>query len=177
MSFSIWPVFLPLTSSRRSWPTSRLRNNRALCRACTWGRVVSEYQDERARGDYLIRNVLGVDRASGAIAVGDLVRPGQTVQFHIRDADAADQDLGHLLGKARDRCADQPARGALLFTCNGRGSNLFDEPDHDAGLLSFCLGRIPTAGFFAAGELGPIGGKNYLHGYTASIALFAPLPD
>ena len=127
------------------------------------GRVVSEYQDERARGDYLIRNVLGIDRASGAIAVGDLVRPGQTVQFHIRDAPwPPTRNLGHLLGKARDRCADQPARGALLFTCNGRGSNLFDEPDHDAGLLSFCLGRIPTAGFFAARELGPIGSKNYL---------------
>ena len=135
------------------------------------GRVASEYRDTFRRGDFLVRNVMGADPDTGVIAVGDLVRTGQTVQFHVRDAASADEDLRELLcGTPRPV---SPA-GALMFTCNGRGSRLFAEPSHDARALQDCLGPLPTAGFFAQGEIGPIGSRTFLHGFTASIALFEP---
>jgi small ligand-binding sensory domain FIST len=134
------------------------------------GRVINEYQDHFDRGDFLVRNCLGADRDTGALAIGDYVRAGQTVQFHVRDAATADEDLRALLAQAKH---DGDAQAALLFTCNGRGRRLFDRPDHDAGLLAELLGAVPVAGFFAQGEMGPIGGKNFLHGFTASAALFS----
>ena len=130
------------------------------------GRVINEYQDRFERGDFLVRNCVGADRDTGALAIGDYVRPGQTVQFHVRDSQTADEDLRELLAQADGGAA------ALLFTCNGRGTRLFDEPNHDAGVLREVLGKIPVAGFFAQGEMGPIGGKNFLHGFTASAAIF-----
>ena len=136
------------------------------------GMVIDEYQAEPGQGDFLIRGVAGVDPESGAIAVGDEVVVGQTVQFHVRDAGSADEDLRRTLERAAAALGTRRAAGALLFTCNGRGSRLFAEPDHDAGLLAEVLGKIPVAGFFCAGELGPVGGQNFLHAYTASIALF-----
>lgn len=134
------------------------------------GRVINEYQDHFERGDFLVRNCLGADRDTGALAIGDYVRPGQTVQFHVRDADTADEDLRALVTRAK---SEGEAQGALLFTCNGRGTRLFDRPDHDAAVLAELLGGLPVAGFFAQGEMGPIGGKNFLHGFTASAALFS----
>ena len=95
------------------------------------------------------------------------------MQFHLRDASSADEDLRELLGTAATADAISP-QGALLFTCNGRGTRLFSEPHHDAGMVAELLGSIPIAGFFAMGEIGPIGGKNFLHGFTASLALFSP---
>jgi len=136
------------------------------------GMVIDEYQAEPGQGDFLIRGVAGVDPDSGAIAVGDEVVVGQTVQFHVRDAGSADEDLRRTLEREAAALGTRRAAGALLFTCNGRGSRLFAEPDHDAGLLAEVLGKIPVAGFFCAGELGPVGGQNFLHAYTASIALF-----
>jgi small ligand-binding sensory domain FIST len=133
------------------------------------GRVINEYQDTFGRGDFLVRNVLGADE-SGAIGITDVVRVGQTVQFHVRDAATADEDLRHLLSESADI---GPAAGALLFTCNGRGSRLFSAPDHDVAVLHDSFGPIPVAGFFAMGEIGPIGGQNFVHGFTASIAIFA----
>jgi small ligand-binding sensory domain FIST len=133
------------------------------------GRVINEHKATFARGDFLVRNVLGGDRERGAIAVNDELEIGTTVQFHVRDAESADEDLRQLLA---DRAGDQPPDGALLFTCNGRGRHLFGLPDHDAGLLADLLGPVPTAGMFSAGELGPVGGRNFVHGFTASIALF-----
>ncbi|HUF84495.1 MAG TPA: FIST N-terminal domain-containing protein [Acidimicrobiia bacterium] len=129
------------------------------------GLVVDEHKAEFERGDFLVRNLLGADRESGALAVGDRVNVGQTVQFHVRDAGAADEDLRELL-------AGVDADAALLFTCNGRGQHLFGAPDHDAGLVEQMLGPIPLAGCFCAGEIGPVGGRNFLHGFTASLALF-----
>jgi len=135
------------------------------------GVVMNEYQDTFQRGDFLIVNVHGVDRESGALATGGLMRVGQTVQFHIRDAETADEDLRHLL--ERDLAsATSAARGALLFTCNGRGTRMFSTPNHDASAIQKCLGPLPMAGFFAQGELGPVGRKNYIHGFTASVVLF-----
>jgi len=129
------------------------------------GVVVDEHRTEFGRGDFLVRNVMGADRESGAIAIGERVSVGQTVQFHVRDAAAADEDLRELLTGAS-------GQGALVFTCNGRGQRLFGTPNHDASVLDDLLGPIPAAGGFCAGEIGPIGGRNFLHGFTASIALF-----
>ncbi|MGH3520618.1 MAG: FIST signal transduction protein [Haloechinothrix sp.] len=140
------------------------------------GIVVDEYRETPARGDFLIRAVLGADESSGAIEVGDVVEVGTTVQFQIRDAAGADDDLRVALHRVQTEVSGHPA-GALLFTCNGRGRRMFDVPDHDATLVEDVLGGIPLAGFFAAGELGPVGGRNALHGFTASLALFVDEPD
>jgi small ligand-binding sensory domain FIST len=129
------------------------------------GVVVDEHRSEFRRGDFLVRNLFGVDQARGALAVGDQLEVGQTVQFHVRDAQAADEDLRALL-------APETADAALVFTCNGRGLRFFGEPDHDASVVDDLLGTLPVAGAFCAGEIGPIGGRNFLHGYTASVALF-----
>ena len=133
------------------------------------GRVMTEYQDQFEAGDFLIRNVLGVDREAGAIAIADYVRPGQTIQFHVRDELAAHRDLELLLRRQKKQMV---AKAGLLFTCNGRGSRMFSEPSHDASTIGAELGSVPLAGFFAQGEIGPIAGKNLLHGFTASLALF-----
>jgi small ligand-binding sensory domain FIST len=133
------------------------------------GIAIDEYKFELVRGDFLIRAVTGADEATGAISVGDLVDIGTTVQFQVRDAATADEDLRESLHRAGAEC--RPS-GALLFTCNGRGTRMFDMPNHDAAMVSDLLGDVPLAGFFAAGELGPVGGKNFLHGFTASMALF-----
>jgi small ligand-binding sensory domain FIST len=104
--------------------------------------------------------------------VGGEVEVGQAVQFHVRDADSADEDLRRALKRQAAALGGRPPAGALLFTCNGRGSRMFPEPDHDAGLLADALGQIAVAGFFCAGEIGPVGGRNFLHTFTASAALF-----
>lgn len=140
------------------------------------GRVINEYQGEFRRGDFLVRNVMGADDAGG-IAISDMVRVGQTVQFHVRDAETADEDLRRLIEAEREERPDAEVAGALLFTCNGRGSRLFSGPDHDVGVLRELLGPIPVAGFFAMGELGPVGGQNFVHGYTASVVLFEGTGD
>ncbi|CUS36309.1 FIST signal transduction protein [Candidatus Nitrospira nitrificans] len=146
----------------------RLRANRAL----HLGIVIDEHRNRFERGDFLIRNLLGADRATGAVAIGDVVQEGQTVQFHLRDADSATEDLNALL--ATDRAGHRhPVLGALMFSCCGRGLGLFGRPNHDAAATTQQLGPIPIAGFFAQGEIGPIGNRNFLHGYTASLALFA----
>jgi small ligand-binding sensory domain FIST len=135
------------------------------------GRVINEYQSSFGRGDFLVRNVVGFDQDTGAMAVNDRIRVGQTVQFHVRDAQSAHEDLETLL-KTNVPSAGTPA-GALLFTCNGRGTRLFQESSHDARLVSKHTGGCPLAGFFAQGEIGPVGGRNFIHGFTASVALFS----
>ena len=133
------------------------------------GRVVDEHRAELGRGDFLMRSVLGGDRSNGAIAVSDAVPVGTTVQFHLRDAHTAHEDLH---GALRDARAD----GALLFTCNGRGTRLFAEPHHDVTVVAEQVGTVPLAGCFASGELGPVGGRNFVHGLTASVVLFTDPP-
>ncbi|MCU1379567.1 MAG: hypothetical protein JWN29_2550 [Acidimicrobiales bacterium] len=128
------------------------------------GCVIDERKATFARGDFLIRNVLGADPNTGAVAVGDEVEVGATVQLQVRDADSADEDL-------RDLLYARSADGVLLFTCNGRGTHLFGQEDHDAQVVSDYLGRIPLAGMSCAGELGPVGGRSFLHGFTASMLL------
>lgn len=160
-----------LEQLREVFQTLPTRDQRLVNGGLHLGRVVNEYREHFEQGDFLVRNVIGGDANNGAIAVGDYFRPGQTVQFHVRDAESADAELRQLLAAVRD-CATAGPRGALLFTCNGRGTRLFPEPHHDACVIQEVVGKIPTAGFFAQGEMGPIGGRNFLHGFTASIAVF-----
>ncbi|RKY17212.1 MAG: hypothetical protein DRQ55_16335 [Planctomycetota bacterium] len=133
------------------------------------GQVVDERKSHFETRDLLVRNVIGFRPDDESIAISDFVRPGQTIQFMVRDAEAAHADLSAMLRPERERPAPL---GALLFSCNGRGEAFFGESDHDLGELHQQLGEVATAGFFAAGELGPVGGRPFLHGLTASIALF-----
>jgi small ligand-binding sensory domain FIST len=133
------------------------------------GRVINEYKETFTRGDFLIRNLFGIDPSSGAIAVGEEMRVGSTVQFHVRDGECADEDLRQMLSDYGG--ANAPA-GVLLFSCNGRGTRMWSAAHHDAGVIRETCGTVPVTGFFAAGEIGPIGGKNFIHGHTASMALF-----
>lgn len=133
------------------------------------GLVIDENKPTYERGDYLMRGLLGADDESGAIAVGERVRVGQTLRFHVRDAASADDDLR--LSLADTLTGTQPA-GALLFTCNGRGRGMFPVEDHDARLVEEALGGDAIAGFFCGGEFGPVGGQTFLHGFTATLAVF-----
>jgi small ligand-binding sensory domain FIST len=135
------------------------------------GLVIDENRPEYGRGDFLVRPIIGADRESGAIAIGEQVRVGQTVRLQVRDAASADEDLRAALRAQAQALGSAGAAGALLFTCNGRGSHMFDAPDHDAAALQDSL-DAPTAGFFCAGEIGPVGGRNFLHGFTATMAVF-----
>ena len=119
----------------------------------------------------MIRGLLGADPSSGAIEIGEVVEVGATVQFQVRDAVGADKDLRLTVERAGAEVVGRPV-GALLFTCNGRGRRMFGVADHDASTIEELLGGIPLAGFFAAGEIGPIAGRNALHAFTASMALF-----
>ena len=131
--------------------------------------MIDENRPEYDTGDFLMRGLLGADEATGALAIGESVRVGQTLRFFAPDAESADADLQHALdGALRGR---RPA-GALLFTCNGRGLNMFDTPDHDAKAVAGALGSDALAGFFCGGEIGPVGGKAFLHGFTATLAVF-----
>lgn len=129
------------------------------------GTVVDEHLMDFGPGDFLVRNVVGARPDDGAIAVAAEPELGQTVQFHVRDAAAADADL-------RRSLTGHEADAALLFTCTGRGRHLFGVPDHDAVAIADALGRVPLAGAFCAGEIGPVAGSNHVHGFTASLALF-----
>jgi small ligand-binding sensory domain FIST len=132
------------------------------------GQVIDEHKASFDRGDFLVRGLLGADPESGSIAVADTIEVGQTVQFHVRDAAAAHEDLELLLDPVRR----WRPRGVLLFSCNGRGRRFFGEPHHDAARVAAATGEAPMAGFFAQGELGPVGGRNFLHSFTASMAVF-----
>ena len=162
----------PLVRLREMAAALPSRDQELLAQGLQLGVVIDEYQAEPGQGDFLVRGVVGADPDSGAIAVGDQIQVGQTVQFHVRDAQSADEDLRRALERELAALGGRRPAGALLFTCNGRGSRLFTAPDHDTGLIAATLGDIPLAGFFCAGELGPVGGQNFLHTFTASIALF-----
>jgi small ligand-binding sensory domain FIST len=136
------------------------------------GLVVNEYLEDFHRGDFLVRNLLGGDPQSGVLAVGALPRMGQTVQFQRRDAAAASEDLNELLARLKKNLAGRELFGGALFCCNGRGKNLFGRPSHDSELVQAHFGPTGIAGFFCNGEIGPVGDKNFLHGFSAAVALF-----
>ena len=136
------------------------------------GIVIDTGQPEFEQGDFLVRGVLGADRDTGAVAVGAPVHPGQIIRLHARDAQSADADLRRALALRRSALAGRSPAGALVFSCNGRGRQMFGVEDHDAVTVQRELGSVPAAGFFAAGEIGPVGGRSFLHGFTATVAVF-----
>ncbi|MBV8540816.1 MAG: FIST C-terminal domain-containing protein [Pseudonocardiales bacterium] len=142
----------------------------AAVRGLQIGVAMDEYAEEHERGGFLIRGIVGADQQRGAIAIADVVEVGRTVRFQVRDASTADQDLEELF--TRFRAEAPPVGGALLFSCNGRGRAMFPSADHDVLAVRAGLDTTGVAGFFAAGEIGPVGGRNHLHGFTASILVF-----
>jgi small ligand-binding sensory domain FIST len=135
------------------------------------GIVIDGNRPEYERGDFLVRGLVDVDEQTGSVTVGDLVRVGQTARLQVRDGVSADEDLREVLMRQLRELPAPPA-GALVFTCNGRGVGMFGSPDHDAAALEDAFGRVPAAGFFCAGEIGPVGQRNFLHGFTATMAVF-----
>ena len=136
------------------------------------GLGLADKRDEYRLGDFLIRNLLGWDRDSGALVVGGEIAPLDVVQFQVRDARTSREELDGLLREYVGRRG--PPEAALLFSCLGRGVGLYGEPNHDSDLTRRCLGELPIGGFFCSGEIGPVGGRTFLHGYTSSLALLRP---
>lgn len=138
------------------------------------GIVIEVNKPDYVQGDFLVSGLAGADPESGSIAVGADVRPGQVIRLHARDARSADRDLTEALEIRMEALGGRTPAGALVFACNGRGRGMFGEPDHDATAVARILDGAPAAGFFAAGEIGPVGGEHFLHGFTATVAVFAP---
>ncbi len=141
------------------------------------GVLMDEFREEPRAGDFLIRNLLGVDPRGGGVAVGENLQDGMRLRFHVRDAASAAEDLHAMLDaydEATSGTGSTPASGALLFSCLGRGENLYGRPNFDTGVFREHLGDLPVGGFFCNGEIGPVGGDTFLHGYTASFGIFRP---
>jgi len=163
------PAYQVLAETFNSLPVAEQKKSRGNLFI---GLVVNEYLEEFHRGDFLIRNLIGADPNGGTIAVGAFPRAGQTVQFQRRDATTATEDITALLQRAKKQAAGRHVYGGCLCSCNGRGKHLFGEANHDARHVQQEFGPMGLAGFFCNGEIGPVGEKNFLHGYTASLALF-----
>jgi small ligand-binding sensory domain FIST len=163
-----------LTKLRDVIGTLRPSERALVAHGTLLGIVTAAGKPDYERGDFLVRGILGADPDTGAVAVGAAVEPGQVVRLHARDADSADADLRTALGLHMASLGGAAPAGALVFTCNGRGRDMFGAPDHDAAALHRELRGAPAAGFFAAGEIGPVGGESFLHGFTATVAIFPP---
>ncbi len=158
-----------------TWHGLPSQDQRLLQSAPFLGLAIDAMKRSFERGDFLVRSIMGLDQRDRSITVADFVRRGQTVQLLVRDAQSAGEDLRLLMaGQGGGALGEEAHRaGALIFSCNGRGSRMFDVPDHDIGCVREGLNaEVPVAGFFAAGEIGPVGGRNFLHGFTASVAVF-----
>lgn len=162
----------PMKVLQEMLPQLPARDQKLARSALFLGRVINEYQEEFSRGDFLIRNLIGSDPQSGALAVGDWMRTGQTVQFQVRDAETADEDLRHMLMEERRELGGTQPRGALLFSCLGRGEGMYGAADHDIKAVQESLGPVPAAGFFCNGEIGPVGQRAFIHGFTSVLGLF-----
>ena len=138
------------------------------------GVVMDEFNDAPELGDFLIRNIIGMDARGEALAVGEVLKEGQIVQFHLRDSETSSQDLSEMLDQYVGAEIGTASAGALLFQCLGRGEYLYGRPDHDTDMFREKVGDIPLAGFFCNGEIGQVGGSTYLHGYTSSFGVFRP---
>src|SRR5918995_208646 len=161
------PALVTLRETIESLPASELEMVQG---GLLMGIVVDSNKPDYVQGDFLVRGLVGADPSTGQVAVAAEVRPGQVVRLHARDADSADRDLREALGVRMRALGGRPPAGALLFSCNGRGRGLFGRGDHDAEAVDDELAGAPAAGFFAAGEIGPVGGETFLHGFTATVA-------
>lgn len=138
------------------------------------GVVMDEFIDQPMQGDFLIRNVMGMDERTGVLAIGEMLQEGQLVQFHLRDAQTSAEDLMAVLERYAGDNRENQVHGALLFSCLGRGQYLYGRPDHDSEIFRDKLGAVPLGGFFCNGEIGPVSGTTFLHGYTSSFGIFRP---
>ena len=163
----------PLEVLRDLFEAAETREKRLIRRSLQIGIIMDRLAQNSSEGEFLIRNVLGADEEDGTLAVGELVQEGQVVQFFVRDAQAADEDLRMMLEEYIENLdeGDIPA-SALLFSCIGRGQYLYGSPDHDTSVFTDIVADIPITGFFSNGEIGPLGDQTFLHGYSASFALF-----
>lgn len=161
-----------LTTLERIVDELSARERALLSSGLMLGIVIDGGKPEYEQGDFLVRPLAGVDRETGRIAVGAVVREGQVVRLQVRDAKSADSDLRRELAVRAQALSGAPPAGALVFSCNGRGRSMFGVPDHDATVVAQALGGAPAAGFFAAGEIGPVGGRSFLHGFTATVGVF-----
>jgi small ligand-binding sensory domain FIST len=165
----------PLDVLRHLYTTLDARDQSLLQNALFLGLVMDPLKSHFTQGDFLIRNIVGLDTEKGILAVGALLRKGQLVQFHLRDVQTSVDDLDQILSGYAGRSAHDQVSGALLFSCLGRGAHLYGKSSHDTQAFQQKLGAIPVTGFFCNGEIGPVGGTTYLHGYTSCFALFRPL--
>lgn len=161
----------PLAVLQTMLPTLSQTDQQLARTSLLIGRVINEYKEEFGQGDFLVRTLIGHDPQSGALAVGDWMRTGQTVQFHVRDGKSAGGELRALLDKEISGTDVAGVRGAVLFSCLGRGEGMYGTRSHDVRLLHEYLGPVPTAGFFCNGEVGSIGGRAFVHGFTSVVGL------
>ncbi len=150
------------------------RDRQLMSHSLFLGVVMDELLDAPVQGDFLIRNVVGMDQKTGSLAIGELLKEGQLVQFHLRDAETSAQDLHVVLDRYAAENRENEVPGALLFSCLGRGQYLYGRPNHDTEIFQGKLGSVPLGGFFCNGEIGPVSGTTFLHGYTSSFGLFRP---
>ena len=150
------------------------RDQKLLGHSLFLGVVMDELVDDPAQGDFLVRNVVGMDQGTGGLAIGEILKEGQLVQFHLRDAETSSGDLQAVLSRYAEENRENDVPGALLFSCLGRGEYLYGEPNHDTDLFRDKMGNVPLGGFFCNGEIGPVSGTTFLHGYTSSFGLFRP---
>ncbi|MEZ6094405.1 MAG: FIST C-terminal domain-containing protein [Pirellulaceae bacterium] len=162
-------AYQQLEAIYRELPT---HEQRILQNGLQIGVAMNEYTDSFEYGDFLIRNVTGIDHETGVIQVADFLRVGQTVQFHLRDSTSAILDLKQTLQISMAENRPFAPASLLAFTCNGRGSDFFEASSGDAQTISETIGDLPVAGFFAAGEIGPVSGRNFMHGFTCSCIWF-----
>ncbi len=164
----------PLQVLRDMVPSLPQRDKDLLGHSLFLGVVMDELVDNPVQGDFLIRNVVGMDQESGSLAIGEMLKEGQLVQFHLRDSETSTHDLQAVLSRYASENRENEIPGALLFSCLGRGEFLYGRPNHDTDVFRDNLGEIPLGGFFCNGEIGPVSGTTFLHGYTSSFGLFRP---
>ena len=165
----------PLEVLRSIYQRAGQRDRDLMQHSLFLGVVMDALIDRPRQGDFLIRNVMGMDQRSGVLAIGELLTEGQLVQFHLRDAETSADDLTAVLERYAIDNRENPAHGALLFSCLGRGKYLYGRPNHDTEVFHSKVGAsVPLGGFFCNGEIGPVSGTTFLHGYTSSFGIFRP---
>ena len=165
----------PLNVLRSIFQQADQRDRDLMQNSLFLGVVMDALIDEPQQGDFLIRNVMGMDQRSGVLAIGEMLKEGQLVQFHLRDAETSAEDLSAVLERYAIDNRENPAHGALLFSCLGRGKYLYGKSNHDTEVFHDKVGAtVPLGGFFCNGEIGPVSGTTFLHGYTSSFGIFRP---
>ena len=164
----------PLTVLKELFQTMSHRDQELMRSSLFLGVVMDEFLESPKQGDFLIRNVVGMDARTGVLAIGEMLKEGQLVQFHLRDAKTSAEDLTAVLERYAADNRENQVQGALLFSCLGRGQYLYGRPNHDTDIFHEKLGEVPLGGFFCNGEIGPVSGTTFLHGYTSSFGIFKP---